>query len=542
MAQRVDRYRGGRQRSQPGTIPAPIDGINATAALAAMSPLECIYSYNMLPKDSGMEVRKGSVEYANGWTGTFARSIVAFEGQDSSNDRLWVCNTTGIWDVTTDGETSPTQDVTFATTTGNAGIVSYVQFSTDGDEELLLLCDGANGYYTWTRSTDTWAKIATGAGATQIDNVDPVNFDFVTIWKKRVWFIEAGKSSAWYLAPGAAYGAAIEFNFADQFRFGGALRAIHNWTLDAGDGIDDKLVAISGGGDVCVYTGTDPAAVSSFELQGTWYVGAVPAGRRIATEHAGDLFILSRQGLMALSRLTQGMTGEDASITHKISPYIREVLDNELTTFGWDVHVDMTENLLTINTPARSDNTQQQNFQMYLGRGSWGIVRDLPIANTTNWQGEVYWTDNVQLKVFKKSGNIDQVYLNTATDGEAVAIDWQLLTAYQDFGSSAAYKRLHFIRPIFSSDGAEPGINVRAYYNYDLSAISEPPTLGADVVGTWNTDLWGSTIWGGALRVSEDLKGGAGMGRHCAVNIRGRTGDITTLLAFDIVYDTGGLL
>jgi len=32
------------------------------------------------------------------------------------------------------------------------------------------------------------------------------------------------------------------------------------------------------------------------------------------------------------------------------------------------------------------------------------------------------------------------------------------------------------------------------------------------------------------------------MGRHCAVNIRGRTGDITTLLAFDIVYDTGGLL
>lgn len=542
-AARVGRYQGSRQKALPVSIPAGTEGINASAPLARMNPQECIFSYNMLPTDFGMVTRKGYSEHANGWTGGYAKTVIPFEGNTVSDSKLFVANPSGIWDVSTAGETSPTQVVTFSTTTGNAGICSFIQFSTDGDEQYILLCDGANGYYVYTQSTDTWAKIAQGAGATQIDNVDPATFDFVMVWKKRVWFIQRDKGSAWYLSPGALYGAATEFNFSDQFRFGGVLCSLHNWTLDGGDGIDDKLVAISRGGDVCVYQGTDPAAVSTFELRGTWYVGEVPEGRRFASEHSGELYILSKRGLSAMSRVVNGVTSEESRLTHKIDPYIRPVLDEELDDFGWDVHVDQTQDLLTVNSPPRT-NVEQQNFVMYLGRGSWGIARGLPMAHSVNWRGEVYWCDNVLSKIYKKTGYVDQVYLDAATDGDPVAIDWQVLSAYHDFGeeNGARFKRIPFIRPMFSGEGGAPAFNVNAYFDYDLSEITSPPTLTGSSESAWDSGAFDTALWGGSIEASDRPKGGSGIGRHVAVNIRGRTSDLTTLIGFDLTVELGGLL
>ncbi len=535
--------RGQRQSSTAATIPAAIMGINASQALASMAPDECIYSYNLLAQDLGMVVREGYVEWANGWTGGVAKTVITFEGNSTADDKLFIANDAGIWDVTTEGTTAPTQVVTFPSTAGNAGICSFVNFSNDGNARFLLVCDGENGYYRWTQSTNTWVKYTIGSGANQIAGVDPALFDFVMIWKERVWFIQKGSANAWYLDAGVFEGTAAKFNFGAQFRFGGALKSLHNWTLDGGSGIDDHLVAISSAGDVIVYQGTDPSDATKFGLIGSWQVGQLPAGNRIASEFSGELYILSIQGILPMSAVLTSANTTDADIylTANISPYIRTVLTEEINSFGWHIHIHPKEGVLYVNSPPR-ESYEQLAFTLYFGNKAWSMVRGLDKAHTGNWQGDIFWTDITRNKMFIQRGTVDKVYLDPATDGQPSAITWNVLTSYQSMGlSPATYKRVQYIRPIFLSGGV-PAFTVAARYDFDITEISGSPAYGIAGSGLWDTAIWNESVWGGGIETTDNPRGANGLGRHIAVALKGVSSEATTLAAFDIIFDEGGLM
>jgi hypothetical protein len=360
-----------------------------------------------------------------------------------------------------------------------------VNFSNDGNARFLLVCDGENGYYTWTEATDTWLKILDGGGPGHINGVDPNLLDFVTIWKKRVWFVERDSGNAWYLVAGEFTGTATQFNFADQFRFGGRLVSLHNWTLDGGQGMDDYLVAVSSAGDIVVYQGTDPASAADFGLVGSWYVGEVPFGNRIATEFSGELYILSVYGLVAMSQVLNGASiqSPDTYITKRISPYIRQTMDDSINDFGWHVHVHPKQSLLFINAPPVAGKPQLA-FSLYMGNNSWSMIRDLRKADTANWQGEVYWTSIDTNKIFIQRGHVDAVYLDPQTDGPPQAIEWSMLTAYTDFGNPVAYKRAQFIRPMFVANGV-PAFNAEARYDFDIFEITKAPVFTGLTSGFW---------------------------------------------------------
>ena len=531
-----------KQNAIPATIPASVAGINALNALTSMQPDECIYSFNILAGDGGMEIRDGYIEWANGWTGGIAKTIIAFEGNTDADDKLFVANNTGIWDVTTADTTSPTRVVAFGTTTGNAGICSYVNFTNDGNERFLLVCDGANGYYKWKQSTATWTKLTEGTGADKVSGVNPALFDYVMVWKERVWFIETATARAWYLETGVFEGTAKSFNFGSQFKAGGALRSMHNWTLDGGDGLDDKLVAISSAGDVIVFGGTDPASAATFGLVGSWFVGELPAGNRIAVELSGELYILSIQGLLPLSAVLNARSIVDPNVyvTAKISPYIRSVLTTSLDDFGWHVYAHPKKSVLNILSPPRAG-LSQLIFSMYMGNLAWGLMRDLTMSHSANWQGEVFWTDNVTNRIYKQAGSVDKVYIDPDTDGQPEGITWDVLTAYQNLEAPAHYKRVQYVRPMFSS-GTLPAFTVRAQYDFDVSEITGSPAFGGANTALWDAGLWNAAVWSGSLEALDLPRGANGMGRHVAVNIRGVTGEPVILIGFDVVYDIGGMM
>ena len=669
--------RGGQQRARGTTLPAPMQGVNATRVLTEMESQEAIFMINIMPEDFGCAVRDGYVEWANGWTGTPARTVITFEGNVDADDKLWVANSEGIWDVTTKGTISPTKDVAFPSPDENAGICSYVNYGNDNGDRFLLLCDGENGYYVWTQTTDTWAKIATGGGG--ITGADPDLFNFVMIWKQRVWFVERNSGRAFFLSKSEEFlGAAILFNFGDQFRFGGPLVSIHNWTLDGGAGVDDYLVAISGAGDVIIYRGTDPTSSADFFLVGSWYVGRLPAGNRVASGFAGELYILSVQGLLSLSQLLNGSSTDkpETYVTKKIAPYIRSVMNDTITEFGWHIHVHPKQSLLFINSPPRLGKGQFA-FTLYFGTLGWGSTRGLAKAHTANWQGEVYWSDIGRNKLFISQGHVDGVYIDPDVDGEPEAIEWDLLTSYTVLDAPATYKRVQYIRPMFIGGGT-PTFNVKAAYDFDVLEQSGSPAFtgtgqalwasggvyihtlasdGADlmvlsfnegtdqvsgvtaidvtigdvfepnVTLTWsvpnqryegaapgiqsylnmelgiplvtiiNPDthasgtytltpgalgadagftvpsivggtppvsapngtffpgilfdtntpasadgLWDISEWAGRSLTSDSARGASGMGRHVAVNLRGRSATPITLAGFDVIYDSGGML
>ena len=536
----------GQQQNVTATqIPASIKGINAVVSLARMDIEECVYCFNILPEDFGKEVRDGYVEWANGWTGDFARTVIAFEGNTDADDKLWVANSEGIFDVTIEGETSPAQVVSWVSSADNAGICSYVNYSNDGDARFLLLCDGENGYYIWEQETDTWEKIVEGVAPGEIDGTDPNDFNFITIWKQRIWFVQRDSGNAWYMeSPGTITGDVVQFNFSDQFRFGGPLISLHNWTLDGGNGIDDHLVAISGSGDVVVYAGTDPASESTFGLVGSWYVGELPAGNRVATEFSGELYVLSVQGLLPLSNLLNGSGVEtpDTYVSAKISPYIRAVMDRVRAEFGWHIHIHPKQSLLYINSPQVLGRAQVA-FTMYFGTRSWGVIRGLEKSHTANWQGEVYWTDKSQNRIYIQKGNVDAVFLDQEADGLPQGIDWSVLTAYSTLGAPAQYKRVQYIRPMFVAS-ADPAFNVNARFDFDITESDVPPSFTGGSSALWDdvTALWDTSTWGGSIKASDNPRGAVGMGRNVAISVRGRTGEATTLVAFDITYDAGGYM
>jgi hypothetical protein len=452
-----------------------------------MESQEAIFMINILPEDFGCEVRDGYVEWANGWTGTPARTVITFEGNTSVDDKLWVANSEGIWDVTTQGTTSPTKDVTFPSPSNNAGVCSYVNYGNDDGDRFLLLCDGENGYYTWTQTTDTWDKITTGGGG-GITGADPELFNFIMIWKQRVWFVERDSGRAFFLSKAEEFlGAAVLFNFGDQFRFGGPLVSIHNWTLDGGDGIDDYLVAISGAGDIIIYRGSDPTSSSDFSLVGSWYVGELPLGNRVASEFSGELYILSVQGLLPLSQLLNGSGVEkpETYVTKKIAPYIRRIMDDTINDFGWHIHIHPKQSLLFVNSPPRLSKGQFA-FTLYFGTLAWGTTRGLTKSHTANWQGEVFWSDINRNKIFIQQGSVDGVYLDPDLDGLPEAIEWDLLTSYTNLDAPATFKRVQYIRPMFVGGGT-PTFIVKAAYDFNvLEQTTSPPFVNTGQA------LWGS--------------------------------------------------
>jgi len=54
--------------------------------------------------------------------------------------------------------------------------------------------------------------------------------------------------------------------------------------------------------------------------------------------------------------------------------------------------------------------------------------------------------------------------------------------------------------------------------------------------------LWDISEWAGKAMTTDSLRGASGMGRHIAINMRGRSATSVTLAGFDVIYDAGGLL
>jgi len=268
----------------------------------------------------------------------------------------------------------------------------------------------------------------------------------------------------------------------------------------------------------------------------------VPWGRRFAAEFAGEVYILSIFGLMPITELVNGGNSSDPNIytSRKIAPYIRNVLDTTLDDFGWHIHMHPKQSRLFINSPPRVS-LQQLGFSMYLGHDSWSMIRGLSKAHTMNWQGEIYWIDVTASKIFRETGNVDGVYLDPATDGDPIAITWDVLTAYSTLGEPSVFKRCQYIRPTFLAEGTT-GFTVQARYDYDITELTGAPVVTSGTSGLWDTDAWDAGIWGGELFANSVARGATGMGRAVAIILSGSSTEKTTLISYDVTWDSGGLM
>jgi len=539
---------GQRRSSQSFMIPAPVAGIDVSRGLAAGNLANSLYSYNLVAAEYGLRVRNGYREWAIGLddgAGLGVHTIIPFGGDDVdlANDRLFAVTNEGIWDCTTEA-VAPTLVLDFSIPgnggdiTDDAGYGVYCNYTLQSGERILFYADQQNGLFRYTESTDTWARESFITG--------PVIADvyFVMSHKNQIWLVEKNQSYAWYLPEQSVGGAATQFFFGTKFVHGGNVAGLFSWTIDGGVGVDDYFVAVSRSGDVLVYQGNDPGSADDWFSSGQYFIGEIPKGGKFGSHDGGNLYLLSVQGLISMNEIVVGVDGKNADAdieSRKIAYFIRPFLKDYKNANGWEVRKTPSIGTLIINAPPRNDGVEIQ-WVKNTTIDSWGLWRSVPMLCVDEWKGNVYIGDD-QGRVLIMDNHIDNELITPPpmmVNGQA--IPFSVLTSFSDLGSPTQFKRGKFIRPQFLAT-SEPSQTCRFRYDYDLIEAlntTPAPVLGGSV---WDGGLWDVADWDNVTPEGyAPVSGGAGMGRTVAVVMTGRSVADTTLISWDIIFDTGGPL
>lgn len=520
--------------AQTLAFPAPMGGLNTVAPGAAMPPTDCAAVWNLIPSETGLRSRLGFKEWCTGLTGAAnnkVRTLMSFAGSDASLNRLFATTDTRIYAAST-STTTPATSFTFASPSGDAGHGVFRVVVTPAGHFGLYL-DEVNGLHVYTETGSTWAAVPMGGGVGEISGVNPVNLVHATVFKRRTWFVERDSAKAWYLAPNAIYGAATAFNFGTNFRQGGSLVGLYNWSYDGGSGIDDALVAISSGGDVVVYQGVDPADAASFNVRGTWTISPPPVGRDIAYEVGGDLWILSGNGILPISRLVMG--SDKSFETGKIANLFNALMITRRASRGWSMHLHPEDNALLVLYPDYSTETSQCLAQSQATRG-WFRYRAFPAHCAAVWEGRLHFGTQ-DGRVCVSRDYLDNVDISNPASYERV--DCTLIPAFQRAGGGNV--GVTQIRALFITDGAAPDVTLEARYDLDLTELAAP-TEASEASGTWDNATWDSDVWGGEATSSTVLRGALKLGHLASAGARFRPIGRTTLAQLEAQIETGGFL
>jgi lysophospholipase L1-like esterase len=409
--------RYGQQLGAPSvtsyTFPASVGGVNAVDSLLLMKPEDCLYTFNLMPSEYGSRLRKGYREWAincvnDETANNDVRTIIAFDSNAlfEENNKLFAVSPEGIWDVTSFADNEPILVQPFINFAGDSGYGVWCEFTGDAASSFDLLrghylyyADALNGLFLYEESTGLWT-VPTGwtyqSGTTGGDNPQPVYTDFpvddvafIMVYKQRLWVVLQDDDDAWYLPAGNISGVLNRFSFGSKMPHGGNLQGLYNWSVDAGIGIDDMLVAIGRGGDVIVYTGIDPEG-ADFTSRGLWFLGETPKSRRIAVEYGPDLYILSTYGIASLANLLKGDPVEYPAISSKISRFLRTDIANGKDSSAWQLLLNPSDGFMQIVTPKPSAAPYLQ-YNLNTQTGAWGFWEGVPILGASPWQGDYFF-------------------------------------------------------------------------------------------------------------------------------------------------------
>lgn len=511
------------QTAQVFNIPAPVAGLNYRDPISAMQPTDALVLENLIPKQTGVELRKGW-KYHTPTTGINAavKSIFTYNAPNPANNKVFAAANGNIYDVT-----SGTPSLSQASTGSTTDLWSVTQFANGAGSFLLAVSPGA-GY--WTFNGTSWTQQS-------VTNL-PANPTSVAVFKNRVWFTCQEDTTVFYLTTvDAITGTAAGFEMGALFRNGGFARGLVNWTLDAGVGIDDHLVVIGSQGDIGVWTGTDPSDPNKFALRGVWYCGPVPKYGRFFTAYGGDVMILSELGLVPMSRLVNGQfseiqPGPAQKIQSVLSPLISKLRDE----LAWDIFVVPSSDVLVIKLP--EDAGVYTQYAMNVNTGAWCTFSGMPMLSCGLLNGQLYFGTEDGRVAIGLDGDADGVE-TTGLGGATLEGDVQV--AFNAFGTPAQLKKFGMARPIFIAKTA-PSVKVQINTQYTFTNIGGSPSFTTSTAGVWNSSNWNNAVWAGSQNSYQAWVGTTGLGYYASLRmkVRGLPGTIFT--SSHMMTELGGVM
>jgi len=513
---------------------APLGGLNDIDPLANMGEEFCIQLINWIPGNAALQARQGYREWVTNLDGP-VRTIMPY--YDMSGDySLFATTDTSLYDVTLSGDT-PTFVINV-----NQGNFKHITFGNVANQYLIavngaadqsLLYDGT----TWRVFTEVDPPVNPG----EIKGVNPDLFSHVTSFKRRLWFVEADSMTAWYLPIDATGGEAKPFYLTSVFKKGGKLLYMIDWSVDGGDGLDNKLVFVSNLGEIAVYVGDNPDDADNWRVQAVFFASA-PIGDRSFVEFGGDVYITTVLGVLSLTKILMGamsQSPDNIALTKRINRTLNRLILSKDYVANWELKNLPTLQAIVLIIPPVGEKPAIQ-FVMNSSTGAWTRL-DIPVNTGCLARGDFYF-GTVDGKVMLHGGGnyLDGVKLD-GSDGKPVICS--LFSAYSYMGDPTSLKHWKLIRPIFQSD-QPPSYLVKLNVDYDTAALSgNPQPPGAEQTDPiWDVAIWDQAFWSSSFTVYRPWIGVSAMGFACALLMKAATNDATTLVAIEYVYEPGGAI
>ncbi len=389
------------------------------------------------------------------------------------------------------------------------------------------------------------AAVANGADAAgssvAITGKDTATLSHVWPYASRLFFVEKNTMTAWFLPVDSIGGALSSFSLAGIFKDGGSLLFGATWSLDAGDGLDDKAVFISDQGEVAIYEGTDPSSSANWRKVGVYRIG-VPLGINATLQAGGDLLVATVAGIVPLS---EAIKKDVAALSlAAVSRNIEPAWKAEATAradYPWHVLKWSEASMMVIATPVVSEGQTEQCFVANLETGAW--------ARYTGWNTRC-------LGLFRKKGyfgsndgtvnEMEITGLDNATPYTAVYV-----SHFDNLNAPGSTKTAHQARAIFTAQ--DPFIaQVSCSTNYEITLPAAPNSIANYSNGEWDSAIWDTALWGASGTTTNAVTtatqwvsiGETGFSHAPQVQITcgvTPTPDVE-LVSFDLTYTVGGVV
>jgi hypothetical protein len=502
------------------SLPAPVGGWNARDSIANMEPTDAVVLENFFPTVSSVVMRGGYTKHATGLGGQ-VQTLMAYSAGNDQKLYAVAATSLALYDVTSAGA------VGAAKVTGLTNAIwEYTNITTAGGNYLYavngadkpILFDGT----TWLRVDGSSTIAVTGVTTTSLSNI--------TLFKNRIWFIEKNTLKAWYLPTSSVGGAAQVLDLSSIAKYGGHLVDLDTWTIDAGYGVDDNLVFVTSNGEVIVYRGTDPSSAATWALAGVWKLGS-PIGTRAMLKWAGDLLILTYDGLLPLAQSLQSSRLDPrVALSNKIQGAIAEattIYGGNHAAVGWQVIYSAKNNAVWINVPVAEG--QQQQYVMNTITTSW--------CNFTGWPAncwEIYKDD----PYFGGNGFVAVAWDSTYQD-DTSNINTNALQAFNYFGSRGVKKYFTRARPSLFTNG-QPQVFVGMNIDFQIISNSSALSYTGGLSGLWDSANWNDAVWDTGVVIQNNWQGITGIGYAGGLQLKSSSSMIQIEWAStDVVFQTG---
>lgn len=549
-----------RTRPQPlvqslTTVLPPVRGLNTTGNIAGMRPDDALEMDNFISGDLGVTVREGWRDYAVNIDSAHPdnneiRTVFSYSASSDLstaspliNSELFATTDQGIWFIEGGGDMTGVAPEIALSGSVYAGRMNCVQFVTVAGV-YLIACSETDGAFIYNGIS--WMKCTSvgGPGPGYITGANPAEFAHVVAFKKRLMFTERGSGVVWILPVGQVGGAVVAFDFGPLLRHGGMVLGCANWTQDAGEGTDDRLVILGSAGDLLIYSGNDPTSADDWANNGTWYIGQPPVGRRCFTSSGGNVFVLTQFGVIPVNQIVQG--GLDNILTsdtdyliqiRKLQDALNRDFANLLNTVGWELLSIPSKALLFLGRPVQiSGEFFQYAYQQH--NLAWSRLVGIPAVTFGLRLNEMYGGCDNGRVIRVLDGNTDGMDI----DGDnAEEVRARITPAFSYFGSPTVLKQALMCRVNFLSNQS-PGYALQMNTDFAANLIGTTPVPGSTAGSLWDQSFWDQAYWAGGRSAFGEWRSVEALGYSLTASVYVSANQPTTICNIEYMMKAGGPL